>query len=71
MDIVAELAGGGIVAIEIKADSAPRRESARHIVWLRDQLGDRFVAGAVLHTGPRVDRLEDRIIAAPICTLWA
>jgi hypothetical protein len=34
-------------------------------------LGDRFVAGVVLHTGPRVYTLGERIIAVPICTLWA
>ena len=33
--------------------------------------GARFLAGVVLHTGPRVYELEERILAAPICTLWA
>jgi len=70
-DLIAEFAGGGVVAIEVKADAAPRREAARHIAWVRDQLGDRFVAGVVLHTGPRVYELGDKIVAAPICTLWA
>ena len=71
VDLLAELAGGGIVAIEVKAEAAPKREAARHLVWLRDQLGERFVAGAVLHTGPRAFALEQGIVAAPICTLWA
>ncbi len=71
IDILAELAGGGIVAIEVKASSAPKRESARHLEWLREQLGDRFVAGAVLHTGPRVFQMSERIVAAPISTLWS
>lgn len=71
VDLVAELAGGGIVAIEVKADSAPRSDAARHLAWLRDQLGDGFVAGVVLHTGPRVYALGERISAAPICSLWA
>jgi hypothetical protein len=39
--------------------------------WLRDELGDRFVAGVVLHTGTGVYPLGDRLLAAPICTLWA
>ena len=30
-----------------------------------------FVAGIVLHTGPATFRLVDRIVAAPISTLWA
>jgi hypothetical protein len=28
------------------------------------------VGGVVLHTGPRVYRLDEGIIAAPICALW-
>jgi hypothetical protein len=46
------------------------RGDARHIAWLRDELGDRFVAGAVLHTGPRVFMLEDRVAAVPIAAPW-
>jgi predicted AAA+ superfamily ATPase len=71
IDLLAELAGGGVVAIEVKADAGPKPESARHLAWLRDLLGDRFVAGVVLHTGPRVYPLGERIVAAPICTLWS
>ncbi|MGH3936181.1 MAG: hypothetical protein ACRDS1_14590 [Pseudonocardiaceae bacterium] len=59
-----------LVAIEVKATAAPRLDSARHLIWLRDQLGERFVAGVVLHTGPRVFSLDERIIAAPVAALW-
>jgi predicted AAA+ superfamily ATPase len=71
LDLVAELAGDRVIGIEIKASSAPTRDDARHLAWLRDELGDRFVGGAVLHTGPRVFQLGDRITAAPISVLWA
>jgi hypothetical protein len=71
IDVLAELAGGRLVAIEVKADAAPSVHSARHLAGLRDTYGDLFVAGIVLHTGPRVYRLGDRIIAAPISSLWA
>lgn len=43
---------------------------ARHLRWLRERLGDRFVVGVVLHTGPRSFILEERISAIPISTLW-
>jgi predicted AAA+ superfamily ATPase len=66
-----ELAGGGIVGIEIKADAAPRGDAARHLFWLRDRLGQRFVHGVVLHTGPRAYAFGERISAVPISTLWA
>lgn len=71
VDILAESAGGRVVAIEVKADSAPGPGAAKHLGWLRDALGERFLAGAVLHTGPRVYELGERIVAAPIGTLWA
>jgi hypothetical protein len=59
------------VDAEVKADAAPGSDAARHLSWLRDQLGSRSTAGAVLHTGPRAYALADRIVAAPICTLLA
>ena len=70
-DIIIEYGGGSIVALEIKAASAPDRDDARHLIWLRDQLGDRFLGGAVLHTGPRAFALEERIVATPIAALWS
>lgn len=71
IDIVAEVRGQRIIGIEVKADSAPSSQDARHLSWLRDNLDDRFIAGAVLHTGPATYLLGDRIVAAPISTLWA
>jgi len=70
VDVVAELGGERIVGIEVKASAAPGNEDARHLRWLSDELGARFVAGVVLHTGPRLYELSDGIIAAPICALW-
>jgi len=70
IDLLAELAGGGIIGIEVKADAAPRPKAAAHLRWLRDKLGERFLAGAVLHTGPGVYELDERILAVPICVLW-
>ena len=70
IDLVAELAGGDVVALEVKATAAPDASDARHLAWLRDQLGPRFVAGAVLHTGPRPFGIAERIFALPICSIW-
>lgn len=71
IDLIAELGAERIIGIEIKADSAPGPSAAMHLAWLRDELGERFMAGAVLHTGTRIYELGERITAAPICTLWA
>lgn len=70
IDLVAELGGGRLIGIEIKASAAPRAVDAKHLTWMREELDDRFVAGIVFHTGPRLYELGPRIVAAPIATLW-
>ena len=71
VDMLIEFPGGRIVGVEVKAAGAVTARDARHLAWLRDQLGERFLAGVVLHTGPRVHRISDRITAAPLATLWS
>lgn len=71
VDLMADLGARGVVGVEIKALGAPRRAHAKHLIWLRDMLGEQFKAGAVLHTGPYRFTLSDRIEAIPICTLWS
>ena len=71
VDIVAELAGERVLAFEVKASSSVTAYDARHLAWMRGELGDRFIFGAVLHTGPRSFQLGDRIKALPISTIWA
>lgn len=71
IDIVVEYGGNRVFGIEVKATSAPRRDDARHLLWLRDELGSRFLGGAVLHTGPRTFSLDNDVVAAPIASLWS
>jgi hypothetical protein len=70
IDLLAELAAGRVAGVEVKATASPSVKDARHLSWLKDQLGDRFIRGIVLHTGPRAYELTDSIVAAPICSLW-
>lgn len=70
IDLLAELGGDRVIAFEVKASAAPSRSDATHLAWLRDRLGDRFVAGVVVHTGPAAFSLGDRIAAVPIASLW-
>lgn len=58
IDLIAELGGQRVIGIEIKAAAAPRPVDGRHLRWLAEQLGDRFMRGVVLHTGPRVFNLN-------------
>jgi predicted AAA+ superfamily ATPase len=70
IDLLADAGARGVLAFEVKADAAPRAGSARHLTWLRERLGDGFLAGVVLHTGPRAYELDDGIVALPIAALW-
>ncbi len=71
IDVLIELAGHRVIAIEVKASSNPGAASYRHLQWLRDELGDRFIHGLLLHSGPFMQEIDDRITAAPIATLWS
>lgn len=71
VDVLLERADGRVCAIEIKASSTATSSDARHLVWLRDELGDRFAAGIVLHTGPAAYPLGPGITACPVAVLWA
>lgn len=70
INLLIDLGGGRVIAIEIKAGSAPTARDARHLRWLRDELGDSFVRGILFHTGPQPFDLDARIWAVPISTLW-
>jgi uncharacterized protein len=70
VDLLVDMPMSNVLAIEIKATAAPNASDAKHLSWLRDQPGDRFLAGAVLHTGPRPFLLGERLFALPICAIW-
>lgn len=71
VDVLLEGADGRIAGLEIKASASPGKADVRHLVWLRDQLADRFAAGLVLHTGKSIYQLDDRISAVPIAALFS
>ena len=70
VDVIAELAGGRVVGVEIKAAASVRPSDARHLSWLGEKMQERFAGGVVLHTGRDTFELGKRILAAPISTLW-
>jgi uncharacterized protein len=70
VDLVVELDGGRVFGIEVKATAAPTAADARHLRWMRDELGPGFLGGVVFHTGPEIVRFDDDIVALPIATLW-
>jgi predicted AAA+ superfamily ATPase len=70
VDLVLESASGQIVGIEIKAANTATPSDAKHLAWLRDELGPTFIRGIVAHTGPMTFPLGPKLWAIPIATLW-
>ena len=55
----------GVVAIEVKAGAGFGTRDVRGLVAFREEYGDRFVGGLLLHSGDDVQWVSDRILAAP------
>jgi uncharacterized protein len=70
VDLLIETAGGQLIAFEGKAAATVTASDARHLAWLRNETGEGFAAGIILHTGPYVFPITDRIVAAPVSALW-
>jgi uncharacterized protein len=70
VDAVLELGPNRIVGIEVKGARDVSDHDVRHLIHLRDRLGDSFVHGVVIHLGDRVQPLGDRLTAVPVAALW-
>jgi predicted AAA+ superfamily ATPase len=70
VDLVLETADGRVCAVEVKAGSVATGSATSGLAYLRDRLGDRFVAGLLLTTGSQAQRLGDRLAVAPVDVMW-
>jgi uncharacterized protein len=70
IDIILEHADGRIAAVEVKASSNIGARAFSSMKNLRDKMGQRFVQGVVLYTGPYALSFGDRLTAQPISSLW-
>ncbi|WP_322753816.1 hypothetical protein [Frankia sp. Cas3] len=71
IDLLLEARDGQVIAIEVKASAVPSHTDARHLEWLAAEIGPRFTLGLLVHTGPRVFQLTERILAVPAAGLWS
>jgi hypothetical protein len=70
IDLILERSDGSIVGIEVKASATVSRDNFRALTYLRDKVGDRFLKGIVLFSGPRSLPFGDRLEAVPLSALW-
>lgn len=56
----------GVVGIEAKLSGSVHDHDVRHLLWLRDRLGDRCADTVVVHTGPEAYRRPDGVAVIPL-----
>jgi len=61
--------GRKILAIEVKLGQTPEERDVRHLLWLRNELGDRLADAIVVTTGPAAYRRSDGIAVVPAALL--
>jgi predicted AAA+ superfamily ATPase len=70
VDIVIEHRDGSVSAVEVKASATVQERDLRGLRHLKDKLGTRFKAGALLYAGASTVSFGDRLAAVPISGLW-
>jgi predicted AAA+ superfamily ATPase len=70
IEVVLERRDGTAIGIEVKAAASVNASDFRGLRRVRDVLGDRFKAGAVLYTGANTLPFGNRLAAVPLAALW-
>lgn len=68
VDLIIER-GHGVVALEVKLTAAVDERDVRHLLWLRERLGDRLLDAGVITTGPEAYRRADGVAVVPAALL--
>lgn len=69
VDLIVERADQRVLAIEVKLGGSVVESDVKHLLWLRDQVGDELIDAIVVHTGPRAYRRTDGIAVVPAALL--
>jgi uncharacterized protein len=70
VDLVLETLRGDVVGLEMKAAVDVSEDDFAGLKYLRDKLGESFIAGLVVHCGDRPRRFGDRLYSVPASALW-
>jgi hypothetical protein len=55
--------------IEVKLGGVVNETDVKHLLWLREQIGDNLIDAVVIHTGPQAYRRPDGIAVVPASLL--
>ncbi len=69
VDLIVERADGRVLAIEVKLTRSVDDAAVRHLLWLRDEIGDDLLDAVVITTGGQAYRRADGIAVVPAALL--
>jgi hypothetical protein len=69
VDIVLERPDQKVVAFEVKLGRTVESKDVKHLLWLKEKMGDDLLDAGVIHTGPRAYRRKDGIAVIPAALL--
>lgn len=69
VDLIVERADQRVVAIEVKLARTVTDEHVRHLLWLRERMGEDLLDAVVITTGPEAYRRRDGIAVVPAALL--
>lgn len=69
VDLIVEGEDGRIVAFEIKLNRAASDRDVRHLLWLKEKLGDQVADLVLLNTGEHAYRRPDGVAVVPLALL--
>jgi predicted AAA+ superfamily ATPase len=69
VDLIVERADRRVVAVEVKLSRTVTDGDVRHLLWLREQIGDDLLDAVVVSTGPQAYRRSDGVAVIPATLL--
>lgn len=69
VDLIVESFDGDVLGIEVKLSASVTDSHVKHLIWLKEQLGDRVVDLAVIYSGTQAYRRHDGIAVIPLALL--
>jgi hypothetical protein len=69
IDLIVERPDQRVVAIEVKLSATIDDDDVRHLLWLRQQIGEDLLDAVVVGTGPSAYRRQDGVAVVPAALL--
>lgn len=69
IDLIVERDDGRVLALEVKLSPVVRDDDVRHLLWLRERLGERLLDALVVTSGREAYRRSDGVAVVPAALL--